>query len=63
MTSDALALPPDTDVLTIVDPHVHIWDLGTRLYPLRERRRAAGDATVGDYFVADLLHEIGRAHV
>ena len=48
-----------TDRLVIVDPHVHIWDLGTRLYPLRERRRDAGDPTVGDYFVADLLHDAG----
>lgn len=47
------------DALVVVDPHVHIWDLGTGLYPRRARRRDEGDPTVGDYLVADLLHDAG----
>ena len=54
-------LPAGTgdDPLVVVDPHVHIWDLATGLYPRRARRRDEGDATIGDYFVSDLLRDAG----
>jgi predicted TIM-barrel fold metal-dependent hydrolase len=39
----------------IVDPHVHIWDLRTGLYPRRQALRDAGDETISDYMIEDLL--------
>jgi predicted TIM-barrel fold metal-dependent hydrolase len=45
--------------LVVCDPHVHIWDLATRLYPARERRRDAGEPGIGDYHIADLRADCG----
>jgi predicted TIM-barrel fold metal-dependent hydrolase len=45
--------------IEIVDPHIHIWDLATGLYPRREQRRREGDANAVDYLVNDLLHDAG----
>lgn len=45
--------------IEIVDPHVHIWDLATGLYPHREQRRRDGDAHAADYLVNDLLRDAG----
>ncbi len=54
---------PSTDSgvapLVVVDPHIHVWDLATGLYPRRAARRDAGDASAGDYLVGDLLRDAG----
>lgn len=44
-------------MIRIVDPHVHIWDLRTGLYPRREARRDAGDESSGDYLIDDLRRD------
>jgi predicted TIM-barrel fold metal-dependent hydrolase len=45
--------------LVVCDPHVHIWDLATGLYPARVRRRDAGEPGIGDYHIADLRADCG----
>jgi predicted TIM-barrel fold metal-dependent hydrolase len=45
--------------LVVCDPHVHIWDLATGLYPARARRRDASEPGIGDYHIADLRADCG----
>jgi predicted TIM-barrel fold metal-dependent hydrolase len=42
-------------VIPIVDAHVHVWDLKTGLYPRRQALRDAGDRSIVDYMVENLL--------
>lgn len=50
-------------MLEIVDPHIHIWDVATGLYPRRAQRRDAGDTNAGDYLPDDLLHDAAEVRL
>jgi predicted TIM-barrel fold metal-dependent hydrolase len=51
------------DKLQVVDPHIHLWDLKTGLYPGREKPKVgfSGDNTpiARDYLLDDLLADAG----
>jgi len=40
--------------LQVVDPHIHLWDLATGLYPRRQARGPGKSAMTGDYLLPDL---------
>lgn len=45
-------------MLEVVDPHIHLWDLATGLYPRRTARVAAANvAAPGDYLLRDLMDD------
>lgn len=52
-----------TEPLKVVDPHIHIWDLSTGLYPRRAARGAEKSAMSGDYLLDDLLADAGPVEI
>lgn len=51
------------DTLKVVDPHIHIWDLSTGLYPRRAARGTEKTALSGDYLLDDLLADAGSIEI
>ncbi len=49
----------ETATLRIVDPHIHLWDLGTGLYPRRVARGPGKSSMTGDYLLDDLITDAG----
>ncbi|MEQ9815491.1 MAG: amidohydrolase family protein [Azospirillaceae bacterium] len=43
--------------LQVVDPHIHLWDLATGLYPRRQARGPRKSAMKGDYLLPDLRRD------
>jgi predicted TIM-barrel fold metal-dependent hydrolase len=49
--------------LSIVDPHIHLWDISTGLYPQRAARGEAKTSASGDYLLDDLLADAGPIQI